>query len=571
MTNFNIERLPFDKDAVSVWARADSRRNNWPVVYTIESSKEIYVGESTNAAGRMLQHLTSDQKLHLKQIKVIFDETFNKSVCLDLESQLIRYLAADTKYSVLNGNHGITDADYYDREKYRDTFKEVFDELFREGVFTRTIPDIVNSDLFKFSPFKALNTDQAVAIEGVLDKVFEDLRNESGAPIVVQGDPGTGKTIVAVYLMKLMVDIANSQDGEDFDSDSLFSGYFQNEYRNALQNMRIGVVIPQQSLRKSIEKVFAKTPGLSKSMVMSAFDVGSSKDHFDLLIVDESHRLGQRSNQPSAAQNKLFTDINTKLFGSDELTWTQLDWIRAKSNHQLFLLDSAQSVKPADLPKKVTDQMVAEAKSRDSYFRLASQMRVAGGSDYIEFVGRLFAGTQQGPESFGDYELKFFDDIGEMRQAILHKDFEVGLSRMVAGYAWPWVSKNNPELHDIEIDGLGLTWNRTATDWINSPSSLEEVGSIHTVQGYDLNYAGVIIGPDLGYDPVTKKLVFHRENYHDKKGKENNPRLGIEYTDDDLLNYVVNIYRVLMTRGIRGTYVFVCDENLRAKFKTALS
>ncbi|MEG0299206.1 MAG: DNA/RNA helicase domain-containing protein, partial [Aurantimicrobium sp.] len=122
---------------------------------------------------------------------------------------------------------------------------------------------------------------------------------------------------------------------------------------------------------------------------------------------------------------------------------------------------------------------------------------------------------------------------------------------------------NDPSEVDIQIGNLGLTWNRTATDWINSPTSLEEVGSIHTVQGYDLNYAGVIIGPDLGYDPVSKKIVFHRENYHDKKGKENNPRLGIEYTDEDLLNYVVNIYRVLLTRGIKGTFVFVCDPALR--------
>jgi DUF2075 family protein len=563
MTSFNIERLPFNKDAVSVWADSNPRHKNWPVVYTIEGSDEIYVGESTNVANRMFQHLAVEQRQHLKKIKVILDDRFNKSVCLDLESQLIRYLAADSKYKVLNGNHGITDADYFERDRYRETFNDLFEELLKEGVFTRSIPDIVNSDLFKFSPFKALNTDQSVAIEGVLDKLFEDIENKSDSPIVIQGDPGTGKTIVAVYLMKLLVDIAKSQPDEQLDSDSMFSDYFQLGYRKQLKDFTIGLVIPQQSLRKSIEKVFAKTPGLSKSMVLSPFDAGASKEHYDLLIVDESHRLGQRSNQPSAAQNKKFTDINNELFGNDDFSWTQLDWIKAKSTHQLFLLDSAQSVKPADLPAAVTSELVSQARMAHGYFRLTSQMRVAGGSDYIEFIGRIFAGTQQGPKSFGNYELRFFDDLGEMRQAIFEKDKEVGLSRMVAGYAWPWVSKNDPTAVDIQIGDVGLTWNRTATDWINSPTSLEEVGSIHTVQGYDLNYAGVIIGPDLGYDPVAKKIVFHRENYHDKKGKENNPRLGIEYTNEDLLNYVVNIYRVLMTRGIRGTYVYVYDSNLR--------
>ncbi|MEG0161758.1 MAG: DNA/RNA helicase domain-containing protein, partial [Aurantimicrobium sp.] len=559
----NIERLPFNKDAVSVWAEADTRHKNWPVVYTIEGTDEIYVGESTNVANRMFQHLAVEQRQHLKRIKVILDDRFNKSVCLDLESQLIRYLAADSKYKVLNGNHGITDADYFERDRYRETFNELFDELLKEGVFTRSIPDIVNSDLFKFSPFKALNTDQSVAIEGVLEKLFEDLENKTDTPIVIQGDPGTGKTIVAVYLMKLLVDIAKSAPDEQLDSDSMFSDFFQQGYREQLRDFTIGLVIPQQSLRKSIEKVFAKTPGLSKSMVLSPFDAGASKEHYDLLIVDESHRLGQRSNQPSAAQNKKFTDINTALFGNDDLSWTQLDWIKAKSTHQLYLLDSAQSVKPADLPAEVTAALVQQARSANSFFRLVSQMRVAGGTDYIEFIGRIFAGTQQGPESFGNYELRFFDDIAEMRKEIFEKDKEVGLSRMIAGYAWPWASKNDPSEVDIQIGNLGLTWNRTATDWINSPTSLEEVGSIHTVQGYDLNYAGVIIGPDLGYDPVSKKIVFHRENYHDKKGKENNPRLGIEYTDEDLLNYVVNIYRVLLTRGIKGTFVFVCDPALR--------
>lgn len=570
MTSFNIERLPFDKGAVTTWAETNPRHKNWPVVYTIEGTDEIYIGESTNVANRMFQHLAVEQRQHLKKIKVILDDRFNKSVCLDLESQLIRYLAADSKYKVLNGNHGITDADYFERDRYRETFNELFEELLKEGVFTRSIPDIVNSDLFKFSPFKALNTDQSVAIEGVLEKLFEDLENKTDTPIVIQGDPGTGKTIVAVYLMKLLVDIAKSAPDEQLDSDSMFSDFFQQGYRDQLKDFTIGLVIPQQSLRKSIEKVFAKTPGLSKLMVLSPFDAGASKEHYDLLIVDESHRLGQRSNQPSAAQNKKFTDINTALFGNDDLSWTQLDWIKAKSTHQLFLLDSAQSVKPADLPAEVTAALIEQARNANSFFRLVSQMRVAGGTDYIEFIGRIFTGTQKGPETFGNYELRFFDDIAEMREAIFEKEKEVGLSRMIAGYAWPWASKNDPNAVDIQIGDVGLTWNRTATDWINSPTSLEEVGSIHTVQGYDLNYAGVIIGPDLGYDPVAKKIVFHRENYHDKKGKENNPRLGIEYTDEDLLNYVVNIYRVLLTRGIKGTYVFATDPHLRTVLKSLI-
>lgn len=570
MTSFEIKRLPFNQSAIDIEAQADERLRNWPVVYTIEGSNAIYVGETTNAASRMRQHIQGGAKTDLKKIQVIVDETFNKSVCLDLESQLIRYLAADSKYEVQNRNHGITDADYFNRDKYRQSFMELFDELLREGILTRSIPDIVNSDLFKFSPFKALNTDQAVAIEGVLDKLFEEFESGSSEPLVIQGDPGTGKTIVAVYLMKLLVDIANSRPNEDLDSDSMFAEYFNEENQQLLSTLKLGLVIPQQSLRKSIQKVFKRTPGLHKDMVLSPFDLGDSKNQYDLLIVDEAHRLGQRSNQPSAALNAKFTRINTALFGNDDLHWTQLDWIKSKSKLQLFLLDSAQSVKPADLPEAAVKKLVGDSRESHSFFHLASQMRVAGGSDYIEYIGRVFAGTQESKDSFGEYEFRMFDSIREMEQAIRDRDAEVGLSRMVAGFAWPWISKNDPTLNDIVIDGLGLTWNRTAVDWINSPTSIDEVGSIHTVQGYDLNYAGVIIGNDLSYDPVAKRIVFKRENYHDKKGKENNPRLGIEYTDEDLLTYVKNIYRVLLTRGTMGTFVFVCDPELRNYLKDFL-
>jgi DUF2075 family protein len=332
---------------------------------------------------------------------------------------------------------------------------------------------------------------------------------------------------------------------------------------------RIALVIPQQSLRKTVQKVFARTPGLDKSMVISPFDLNQG-NAYDLLIVDEAHRLGQRSNQPSAAQNKKFTEINMELFGNDQPSWTQLDWVIASSRHQLLLVDAAQSVKPGDLPLATVKHLMDRSRARNVLFRLASQMRVSGGGDYIEFVRKMVNLEPVGTTNFGDYEFKIFDDFREMREAIMHKDQEVGLSRLVAGYAWPWASRNDKSAIDIEIDGIQMQWNQTPVDWINSANSVNEVGSIHTVQGYDLNYAGVIIGADLSYDEASRRLVFQRESYFDSKGKENNPRLRIAYSDEDLLEFVKNIYRVLMTRGIRGTYLYVCDPKLAAKLRTSL-
>ena len=97
------------------------------------------------------------------------------------------------------------------------------------------------------------------------------------------------------------------------------------------------------------------------------------------------------------------------------------------------------------------------------------------------------------------------------------------------------------------------------------------MGSIHTIQGYDLNFAGVVIGRDLSYDPIAGKITFQRDSYFDTKGKEDNPRLGLKFSDSELLEYVVNIYRVLLTRGIKGTFVYVVDPKLRNFLASAVA
>jgi len=198
-------------------------------------------------------------------------------------------------------------------------------------------------------------------------------------------------------------------------------------------------------------------------------------------------------------------------------------------------------------------------------------MRVRGGDDYVAYIRSVLSGHPAQPRAFVGYDLRLFDDFAAMRRELQAREREHGLARLLAGYAWPWRSKRDPSTHDIEIEGVPLTWNRADKDWVNTPSSVDEVGSIHTIQGYDLNYAGVVIGRDLRWDPASGRLYFDRANYFDSKGMENNPTLGRAYTDDDLLGFVANIYAVLLTRGIRGTYVYVCDPELRAHLRPFLA
>ena len=574
MTSFRIERFDFTDGDLRQWARTDPQHQNWPVVYALDAdgtstnAREIYVGESLNALKRLEQHLGTDKR-RLTSASVIVDDEFNKSACLDLESHLIRLFAGDGKYQVLNRNDGITEANYFDRSRYQSKFDEIFRELLADGLFTQDRTSIENSDLFKLSPFKALTPEQASAVANVLDGLFDDLENERSSTTVLQGEPGTGKTVIAIYLLKLLEDIRQTDPQEAAEFDTEFDDYFISGYAELLEGFRVGIVVPQQSLRKSVERVFQKTPGLDASMVLTPFQVGESEHEFDLLVVDEAHRLNQRSNQPSGVQNKRFKDITTKLFGDDDLAKTQLDWITAKSRRQVLLIDPEQSVRPGDLPRAALDRLVAEADSQHRYFQLWSQLRVRGGDDYMRWARSLLSDRPIEAGAFPDYDLRFFTDLGSMRSAILEREREVGLARLVAGYAWEWKSKKNKDAVDIEIDDVHLQWNRTATDWVNSDGSINEVGSIHTIQGYDLNYAGVIIGKDVRYDPAKGHVYFDRENYFDKKGVENNKQLGITYSDDDVLRYVSNVYSVLLTRGIRGTYVYVCDEPLRGRLRSA--
>lgn len=567
MTNYQIEKFSFDRASVEIWSSLDSKASNWPIVYTLDNDKDLYVGESLNGVGRIRQHLGSSEKQHLQQVQVVVDDTFNKSACLDLESFLIRMFAGDGKYAVLNRNVGITEADYFSREIYQATFEKLFEELRRDGYFTRTLPEILNSDLFKLSPFKALSNDQAIAVEDILEGLFEDLAQQKQSTIAVQGDPGTGKTVLAIYLIKLLRDIQLSTSEDELAADSIYSDFFAEGYRELLAGFKIGFVIPQQSLRASVAAVFTKTPGLDPDVILNPFDVGNSEQNFDLLIVDEAHRLNQKSAQAMGTLTRDFRLINEKLYGSDGQNHSQLDWIKTKSNHQIFLFDLAQAVRPSDLPRETLEALRGQANISQRFYPLTTQMRVKAGSDYVGYIKELLTGDIPLLQDFGEYDFRFFDDFDAMYEAIQKKDREVGLARVIAGYAWKWVSRKETQAFDIELGSHKLRWNRTQKDWINSKHSVDEVGSIHTVQGYDLNYAGVIIGGDLKFDKNTGKTIFDRSSYFDVRGKANNNMLGIKYSDNDLLEYVRNIYNVLLTRGMLGTYIYVDDVNLRARFR----
>ena len=572
MTSFSIRRFSFD-DTWRAGPVREQKLSNWPVVYVLHdgahrSNGQVYIGETLSLSSRMRQHLDSSEKESLTGVEVILDETFNKSVCLDLESHLIKLAAGDGSRAVLNRNDGVVDADYYERPRYRQVFNSIFEELRELGLFERTIPEIINSALFKLSPFKSLTHDQAAAVEDILEGLSADLQSHTHprSVAVIQGEPGTGKTVVGIYLMKLMVDLAHARDADSVDRDTMFSEFFLPGHREAFEGLRVGLVVPQQSLRKSIKAVFANTPGLTPSMVMTMFDVADSEEEFDVLIIDEAHRLSQYAMQAHGSLTKRYRDVNARLFHGQRPEASQLEWARNRAKHVILLLDSGQSVRPGDISKAEFDALLDELQASERKpYRLFTQMRSQGGNDYIDYVRQILSHTPPPQRlDFGDYEVGLVEDPAQLQQLITQKERQAGLARVVAGYAWPWISKRDNTKFDIDLGpGARWQWNTTPVDWVNSPTSVNEAGSIHTIQGYDLNYAGVIIGRDLRYDADTKQLFIDRNSYFDVAGKRNNTMAGVETTDDMLFRYITNIYTVLLTRGIKGTFIHAVDPGLQ--------
>ncbi len=517
--NSDIHTFPFKKDQFDQIGKYHFGKN-WPVVYLIEDGKEIYIGETTDAYKRSKQHAENPERAKLKNIHIITDEEYNKSAALDIESLLIQHVIADEKFIVQNGNNGLKNHNYFDREKYQAKFEQLWTDLQQKMLVEKSLLQIRNSQLFKFSPYKNLTDDQV----DIVVRIKDILRKESSKSIIVNGGPGTGKTIVATFLLK------NLLESKEF------------------KHLKVGLVVPMTSLRQTLQSVFKRIKGMKASMVIGPNDV--VKEQYDVLIIDEAHRLRQRKNITNFAS---FDLVNSKL-GLDN-SGTELDWILKSSKHQIFFYDQNQSVRPSDINARAFSELQAER------LLLRQQLRVKGGERYIEFIANMLD-LEPSECNFEDYDFKLFDSIHDMVAAIKEQNHVHGLSRVVAGYAWPWKTKNGGE-YDIEIDGLKLTWNSVATDWVNSPNSINEVGCIHTIQGYDLNYTGVIIGPELSYDEATHKIVVNAEKYKDINGKRSisDPK--------ELERYLINIYKTLLTRGIQGTYVYVVDEKLREYMRSA--
>ena len=565
-----INTLKFNEVTPNV-LKSKKYGTNWPIVYIINNNEEAYIGETTDASIRANQHLTNETRRKLDKISIIGDDTFNKSSILDLESFLIKYMSADKRFKLQNGNGGLKNHNYYQKKMYETKFREIWLQLKTKGLVKHDLKQIANSDLFKFSPYKSLTTDQYMVVNDILSTLAELVNKKEVGTFVVEGGAGTGKTILAIYILKRLMQAKDSSQIE-IEEDQVEQNLSDIlKVNDAIDDLKIGLVIPMENLRSTLKKIFKSINGLDSKMVLSPNDVGKSDEIYDLLIVDEAHRLRRRKN---LTQYGTF-DKNNKRMNLGK-SGTELDWIMLKSKYQILFYDENQSIKPTDVRNKDFNKLMLR-KNYQHYY-LSVQLRcLIGGNEYIDYIKAVFSNNPPKQRiDFKKYDLKIFDNVNDMVEEIKRKDLEYGLCRNIAGYAWPWRSKGkrNPMqspskevqrnleegIYDLEIDGYKFIWNSQPCDWINSKNAINEIGSIHTTQGFDLNYTGLIIGNELKYDGQNNRFVVDKKNYFDVKGKAG-------ATDDELLRYILNIYCTMMTRGMLGTYIYVCDKELKKYLK----
>ena len=571
VNNFVIKKYEFNEFWKQKIAQEDKGRNR-PVVYLLNNSKLLYVWETSSAANRISQHLDDKNKKWLTQINIIFDNTFNKSAILDIEQSLIQYFWADNNYKLMNKN-GWQSAkhNYYQREMYMSKFDMIWNELRREWIAKWDINDIRNSDLFKYSPYNTLTVEQERVSRTIIVDIIEKLEKNQDWSYIIKWWAWTGKTVVLINMLYKLINACNMDFDSAIDNPEL-SEYVQfihiiknflEKYKWKWMELKIAYVSPMTSLRATIKEVFNKTWNWLKwSIVMWPLDVVNnwykSKEKYDIVFVDEAHRLAKRKN---IWYLKSFDDAAKKCW-LEPLTSNLLDFIVRCSKYRVLVYDKWQTIKWSDINEYEFKNSLKNSNVNES--QLISQLRCRWWNDYMDYIENIFNCSQSWKRVVQDYDLKLFDNVNDMVTTIIKLDEKFSLCRNVAWYSWEWISKKYKSIEniikdwkeDIIIDGYRYIWNMTNQKWILSGKALETIWCIHTTQWYDLNYVWIIFWKEIDYDENKKEIIINKNEFYDSNVKK-------WVTDEELKEYIINAYKVMMSRWIKWCYLYVCNRWLR--------
>lgn len=354
--------------------------------------------------------------------------------------------------------------------------------------------------------------------------------------VIVQGGPGTGKSVVAI---NLLVELTRQ---------GLLTKYVS---KNAAPRS-----VYKEKLRGEFRKVL-----IDNFFSGSGSFVETPAGAFDTLVVDEAHRLNRHSG----------------MFGN--LGENQVKEIINSANCTVLFVDDDQVVTLKDIGHSGELQRWATALGAEvTQLELASQFRCNGSDGYLAWLD-AWLGIRETANDFFDprsFDFRLFDSPAQLHEAIAAKNLANNKARMVAGYCWDWTSKKDPGTWDIELPGYGYRkrWNldKDGSLWLVAPTSIDEVGCIHTCQGLELDYVGVIIGPDLVFRDGRIVAEPGGRSKQDRtiRGWKTMMKSDPASTAARVDKIIRNTYRTLMTRGMKGCYVFCCDPALQEHLRNSL-
>lgn len=566
-----IKEYPYNNQGLKELEEGESREESkiisrYPTVYVVNDKKKkkiysVYVGETNNIAKRTAQHLHDDPKsredwrelLESKTAKmyVIGHQHFNKSMTLDIENQLMLYLSSVENVKALYNRRSNDQDEYYPVNEVQDIFTQIWTQLHQKNSELFPAMDVLKDlAIFKASPFHKLTHEQLEAKNPIMERVNSSLDNdEEGQLIMVTGEAGAGKTVL---LSNLFYDLV---------------GY--KKYGHPL-NVHIMVNHDEQV---KVYREISKKLGIDVNLVGKPTSFINKGEKADVILVDEAHLLWTQGKQSYQGTNQL-EDLR-KLGKVVVIIFDQ---------HQV--LRSQQIVEAAQLQR-----MVGEALKSDNLIELKNQLRIDANESTIQWVRDLVDHQKVGklqPDS--KYEIKVFDSPKDLENAIqiknrsdLDSHYANGISRLVATFDWTFSTGSKPSdgslTWDVKIGDWRMPWNNQLKtkqkrsvsyrnlSWAERSETINEVGSTYTIQGFDLNYAGVIIGPSVKYRDGM--IVFDPKAHANKDANQKRTlQSGEKRSFAEKL--IRNELNVLLTRGVHGLYIYAVDPELREALKKAM-
>ena len=388
---------------------------------------------------------------------------------------------------------------------------------------SKALADVVGK-LLKGNQEFALIDDQKEVFEAAMAACRQ--ASASGKPrvVIIEGGPGTGKSVVAVNLLAAL-------------REGLTVKYIS-------KNAAPRAVYSDKLLQTRDNAYLINLFGGSGSFTETA------QDAFDVLVVDEAHRLTEKSG--------FYGNLGTH----------QVKELIDAAKCSIFFIDEDQRVTLKDVGSKAVIRQFAAARGAEvEEYSLTSQFRCAGSDGYLAWVDEVLQIRETANTTLQDIPFNFqvFDDPADLHAAIESRNTS-NRARVVAGYCWPWNSKKDPKRQDVVIGDYQRQWNldQDGSLWIVAPDSVQQIGCTHTCQGLEVDYVGVIIGPDLVMEDGMLKSVPRARDRHDKtmkgfvKMSKEQPAEANRLAD----TIIKNTYRTLMTRGMKGCYVYATDQKL---------